>query len=73
VILLRIHRPDMPRPFRMWLYPLPALVALAGWIFLLLTSGWRLVALGLVTLALGVVCFLIWSRHTRRWPFAGSG
>ena len=40
VMLLRAKRPDMPRPFRMWLYPVPALVALAGWIFLLLTSGW---------------------------------
>ena len=28
------HAPDMPRPYRMWLYPLPALVALLGWIFL---------------------------------------
>jgi amino acid transporter len=69
VMLLRIYRPEMPRPFRMWLYPLPALVALAGWTFLLLTSGWRLIGLGVGTLALGVVCFLVWSRHTRRWPF----
>jgi hypothetical protein len=59
----------MPRPFRMWLYPLPAVVALAGWTFLLLTSGWLLLALGLGTLALGIVCFLVWSWRTRRWPF----
>ena len=30
VMLLRASRPDMPRPFRMWLYPVPAIVALAG-------------------------------------------
>jgi amino acid transporter len=60
VMLLRARRPDMPRPFRMWLYPVPALVALAGWLFLLLTSGWLLIALGAGTLALGVVCFLAW-------------
>jgi amino acid transporter len=70
VMLLRRTRPDMPRPFRMWLYPLPALVALAGWIFLLLTSGWRLIALGFGTLLLGVLCFLVWSWRIRRWPFA---
>src|SRR4030095_4599725 len=34
--LLRRHRPDSERPYRMWLYPLPALVALFGWIFLFL-------------------------------------
>jgi amino acid transporter len=69
VMLLRRNRPDMPRPFRMWLYPIPAFVALAGWVFLLLTSGWYFIALGLGTLVLGVVCFLVWSWHTRRWPF----
>ena len=30
VIALRLRRPEMRRPFRMWLYPLPPLVALAG-------------------------------------------
>jgi amino acid transporter len=69
VMLLRQRRPDMPRPFKMWLYPLPALIALAGWIFLLLTSGWKLIALGVGTLVLGILCFLIWSWHTRKWPF----
>jgi APA family basic amino acid/polyamine antiporter len=69
VMLLRANRPEMPRPFRMWLYPVPAIVALAGWIFLLLTSGWLLIALGVGTLALGIVCFLVWSWRLRRWPF----
>jgi amino acid transporter len=69
VMLLRSTRPDMARPFRMWLYPLPAFVALAGWIFLLLTSGWWFIALGVGTLLLGVLCFLVWSWYTRRWPY----
>jgi amino acid transporter len=72
VMLLRAQRPDLPRPFRMWLYPVPALVALAGWIFLLLTSGWQMIALGVGTLALGGVFFLIWSWHIRRWPFEAA-
>jgi amino acid transporter len=70
VILLRRTRPDMPRPFRMWLYPIPALVALAGWIFVFITSDWRVILLGLGSLALGVVCFLGWSWRSNRWPFA---
>jgi amino acid transporter len=69
VMLLRRHRPDMPRPFRMWLYPVPAFVALGGWTFLLLTQGWRLIALGFGTLALGIVCFMVWSWRVGRWPF----
>jgi amino acid transporter len=71
VMLLR-RRPDVPTPFRMWFYPLPALIALAGWIFLLLTSGWKLIALGVGTLVLGVLGFFIWSWFTRKWPFQMS-
>jgi amino acid transporter len=37
VILLRMQRPEMPRPFRMWLYPLPPIAALAGFLFLLVS------------------------------------
>jgi amino acid transporter len=70
VILLRRLRPDMPRPFRIWLYPVPALVALAGWIFVFVTSDWRVILLGLGTLAAGVMGFLAWSWRSARWPFA---
>jgi amino acid transporter len=69
VMRLRAVRPDMPRPFRMWLYPLPALVALLGWIFVLGTSDPLMILFGLGTLALGVAAFFGWSWRTRHWPF----
>jgi amino acid transporter len=69
VVRLRSVRPDMPRPFRMWLYPLPALVALLGWIFVLATSKPIMIFLGLGTLALGVLAFFAWSWRTGHWPF----
>ena len=59
----------MPRPFRMWLYPLPALVALLGWIFVLGTSDPLVILFGLATLALGVAVFFAWSWRTGHWPF----
>jgi amino acid transporter len=68
--LLRKYRPDLPRPYRMWFYPLPALVALFGWIFLFATTDPRVIALGLVSLVLGVAAFLLWSWRKRTWPFA---
>src|SRR3954454_1505946 len=70
LILLRRRAPTMPRPYRMWLYPVPALVALLGWIFVFATTDPRVILFGLGVLALGCVAFLIWSRNTRRWPFA---
>lgn len=71
--LLRRNAPDLPRPFRVWLYPLPNLVALLGWIFLFATSGTDVILFGLGTLGLGVGAFFAWARWTRRWPFAPAG
>jgi amino acid transporter len=73
LILLRRHAPDMPRPYRMWLYPLPALVALVGWIFVFATTQFRVILFGVGVLALGCVTFLLWSRSTKRWPFGLEG
>jgi len=70
LILLRKRDPEMPRPYRMWLYPIPAVIALLGWIFVFITTQARVIAFGLGVLALGVAAFLIWSRSSRQWPFA---
>jgi len=70
VVLLRRARPDSERPFKMWLYPLPALVALLGWIFLFVTSGVQQMLYSTLALAAGVVAFLIWSKIRKSWPFA---
>jgi amino acid transporter len=69
VALLRRSRPDLERPFRIWLYPLPNLVALAGWIFVFSTSGATVILFGLATLAIGLGAFAIWTSHTKQWPF----
>ncbi|HJU69847.1 MAG TPA: APC family permease [Gemmatimonadaceae bacterium] len=70
LILLRRRAPAMRRPYRMWLYPVPALVALLGWIFLFATTQLRVILFGLGVLALGFLTFLLWSWKTQRWPFA---
>ena len=72
LILLRKRARDMPRPYKMWLYPLPCLVALIGWIFIFATTAWPVILLGLGTLALGAVFFFVWSWKTKRWPFASA-
>ncbi len=59
---LRKHRQDIVRPFRMWLYPLPSIVALFGWVYIFVTSGWAFVGFGVLTLALGVVAYVVWKR-----------
>src|SRR6266513_847593 len=70
LILLRKRAPDMRRPYRMWLYPLPSIIALIGWIFIFATTPWPVVVLGLGTLVLGAILFLLWSWYNKLWPFA---
>ncbi len=69
VVLLRRRNPAMRRPFRMWLYPVPAAIAFLGWLFIFSTTSVHVILFGLGLLALGVVSFLIWSLRLRQWPF----
>ena len=70
LILLRKTRHDLARPFKMWLYPLPAFIAFGGWIFLLVTTDKKQLAYGACVIVLGVVAFLCVAKKARRWPFA---
>jgi basic amino acid/polyamine antiporter, APA family len=70
VVFLRRFHPEIHRPFRMFLYPLPCLIAFLGWLYIFWNAGTKYIAYGLLTLATGCVAFLIMSRRTRTWPFA---
>jgi amino acid transporter len=62
-------RPGGWRPlFRMPLYPLPAVVALAGWFFVFETSDWLVKIYGVGSLGAGVVVFWLWDTSVRRSP-----
>ena len=71
-LILRRTRPDLKRPFRMWLYPLPAIVALGLWGFVLASPSKGFQVAGLVVIVAGVSAFLVRSRLAREWPFAGA-
>ena len=62
---LRAHRPEVTLPFRMWLYPLPVIVAFAGWSYIFLTSGWAFAGFGLLTLGAGVLVHRIWLKQSQ--------
>jgi amino acid transporter len=71
-VVWRITNPAQPRPFRMWLYPLPVLITLTGFALVLLDKL-PLVGRGLLFTGLGVVAFLLLSLRRRNWPFAQAG
>jgi len=72
LIILRIRRPDLPRPFRMWLYPLPALIASVGFVFILVarTNSSTQIRYAAVILISGLAIYLIRAFRHRQWPFA---
>jgi amino acid transporter len=74
VIVLRIRRPELPRPFRMWLYPLPALLAIAGFLFILFNrvNALKEVRYAVVILVAGVVIYMIRAWRSNEWPFSST-
>jgi basic amino acid/polyamine antiporter, APA family len=71
LILLRKHAPEMNRPYRVWLYPLPCLIAMVGWLFIFATTPLKLIGLGLGTLAAGVVFYFVWQKIISRRQVPG--
>lgn len=69
VILIRRYRKHIHQPFRMWLYPLPAILALFGWIAILFTSNSRYALLAGCVLVMGVLAYFVRARGRREWPF----
>ncbi|PYT01007.1 MAG: amino acid permease [Acidobacteria bacterium] len=71
LLVLRKTRPDMPRPFRMWLYPLPALIALGGFLYVLfMRDGFeKQVKYAAVLIVVGFLVFLVRSYKRGEFPF----
>ena len=75
LFVLRRRQPNLPRPYRMWLYPVPAIVALVLWTGTYFASGsqaspqWVPIYLSLAWLVVGVVAYLVYARVERTWPF----
>jgi amino acid transporter len=84
VFLLHRKFPASRRPFRMWLYPIPALLAIGGWIYVFAASGNATFGLwsrevthsnmfwGAISLAAGIPVFFLWAWRMHYWPFANS-
>ena len=74
VMLLRVRRPELKRPFRMPLYPLPPLAAMAGFTFILVNRshaiGGLAVAAGIAVS--GTLIYVIRARRHGQWPFGGD-
>ncbi len=83
--VLRRRQPNLKRPYRMWLYPLFSIIALIGWVYVFVASGFSIngtqfqfilpiwtnpMILAIGWTVLGVVAYLLWARYVEHtWPF----
>ena len=63
MILLRRYRQDIPQPFTMWLYPMPALVSLGLWLYIFFTGPIAGIAFSFGFLAAAVAAYFVFVRH----------
>ncbi|MER6282562.1 APC family permease [Streptomyces sviceus] len=72
--VLRKRRPTLRRPYRMWLYPVPSVIAFVGWCVIYgyadkNSPGRHPIEWSLAWLALGCVAYVLWARFEKVWPF----
>ena len=74
VVVLRRRQPNLKRPYKMLLYPLPLIIAGIGWAVIYgyadkANPGVHPIEWSLGWVALGVIAYLIWSKAEKIWPF----
>jgi len=75
LLLLRKQHPEARRPFRMWLYPLPALFAMVCWLAIFSVQaidpqGWLYMLYVVGVIGTGTALFLFLAKRHSHWPFA---
>ncbi len=67
--LLRRRAPDLNRPFRMWFYPVPGVISIGGWLYVLGTAARRSLVFASAVLILGTTVYVVRAKMRGEWPF----
>ena len=70
--LLRRRAPGLARPFRMWFYPIPGIISIVGWVFVLGTAARGSLIFAFGVFAVGSIAYFARARARGEWPFAGQ-
>jgi amino acid transporter len=62
VVLLHEYRKDIPQPFVMWLYPIPAVVSLLLWLYLFFTGPWEGIVFSVAFLGVAAGAYWLFLR-----------
>jgi amino acid transporter len=69
IVVLRRRQPNLVRPYRQWLYPVPTIIALLGWVYVYVSATWLSIGLSLGWIAIGIVAYLVYAKTEHTWPF----
>lgn len=69
LLILRSKKNKVIFPFKMPLFPLPVILAIAMWFFILISTGSKLMLSGLVVIFLGIIAYFIKAKIQKEWPF----
>jgi amino acid transporter len=70
LLIFRRLRPDVERPFRMPLFPVPALLSLSGFVYILFArpNFMRELRLAVALLIIGIIVYLLRALRRGEWP-----
>src|SRR4030095_6379679 len=71
VVYYRIKHPNISRPFKMWLYPLPAILAFIGFVYVLFSrqNFQKEVKYAILLLIAGSILYFYRAFRKKEWPF----
>ena len=69
LLILRSKKNDVEFPYKMPLFPVPVILAIAMWIFILISTGSKLMTWGLLIIGLGTIVYFIKAKVKKEWPF----
>ena len=72
LLLLRRARKKEDFPYKMPFFPIPVYVAIAIWLFILYSTGMKMMVYGFIVISLGIIVYLIKSRLINEWPFTAK-
>jgi fructoselysine transporter len=69
VMLLRKQNGTAKLPYKMPLYPLPVILAIAMWLFIFYATGLTIILSFVLVFASGVLVYFVYAKYTGQWPY----
>jgi fructoselysine transporter len=72
VVILRRRNGKDHLPYKMPLYPLPVILAIAMWLFVFYSTGFAVIQSFLIVFGTGIVVYLIYAKIQKQWPYSNE-